>query len=385
MSARSSLWLLMAAMTPGCTKPNPEYCDESRPCASGVCNLATHTCDGSADAAGDGASPDASSACALAGGLIAFQTDRDGDAEISRIFADGTEYQQLTTNAWPDETPVLSPDGSKIAWLSSPAGQKRLFVMNSDGSDQHEVGAGGGDVTPRWSSDSARLVFASSADGDLDIYVVDADGSGRINLSLNTKRDLYPAWSPDDSRIVFASDRDLNPPPFPGASNQLFVMDADGTDAGPIANQRDHYSRPQWSPAATRIGAINADAQACTPTPCPPTLITTSPTGTSTISIVDNAVDFEWSPDGSRLLYATDEIVVANADGTSPMPVTSGGAVSDSGPRWSPDGSRILLWSDRDGDQELYVVNIDGTQPANITNEPGGDDSNGTWSRCPVP
>src|SRR6186713_1847910 len=50
-------------------------------------------------------------------GLIAFQSDRDGDAEIFTVTADGSALTQLTTNDTFDGEPSWSPDGSEIAFV----------------------------------------------------------------------------------------------------------------------------------------------------------------------------------------------------------------------------------------------------------------------------
>jgi len=52
------LWLVGSA----CTKPNPDYCDDSRPCADGmVCNLNSHTCGAQSE---DGGLDSGSTTCA---------------------------------------------------------------------------------------------------------------------------------------------------------------------------------------------------------------------------------------------------------------------------------------------------------------------------------
>ncbi len=93
----------------------------------------------------------------LAQGKIAFVSDRDGNAEIYVMDADGSNQTNLTNN--PANNPYLAP-------------------------------------VPAWSPDGSKIAFVSDRDGNAEIYVIDADGSNPANLTNNPADDLFPAWSP---------------------------------------------------------------------------------------------------------------------------------------------------------------------------------------------
>src|SRR5262244_3547953 len=74
---------------------------------------------------------------------------------------------------------------------------------------------------------------------------------------------------------------------------------------------------------------------------------------------LEYASDPQLSLDGKRILYVRQfadimsdrnlsNIWITNADGTNQRAVTTGNR-SDSVPRWSPDGTRMLYLSDQDG------------------------------------
>jgi len=50
--------------------------------------------------------------------------------------ADGSDVQRLTFNPAADVEPAWSPDGSRIAWRSERDGNAEIYVMNADGSNQ---------------------------------------------------------------------------------------------------------------------------------------------------------------------------------------------------------------------------------------------------------
>src|SRR5688572_31452926 len=73
-------------------------------------------------------------------GQIAFSSDRNGDREIYVMNPDGTNQVRLTNNVVFDDFPDWSPDGQKIVFLSRRTdGIWAVFIMNKDGTGRTEV------------------------------------------------------------------------------------------------------------------------------------------------------------------------------------------------------------------------------------------------------
>jgi len=53
------------------------------------------------------------------GGVIVFYSDRDGSSEIYAMNADGSGLRRLTNDPAEDDSPAISPDGSRIVFLTS--------------------------------------------------------------------------------------------------------------------------------------------------------------------------------------------------------------------------------------------------------------------------
>jgi 7,8-dihydropterin-6-yl-methyl-4-(beta-D-ribofuranosyl)aminobenzene 5'-phosphate synthase len=82
------------------------------------------------------------------------------------------------------------------------------------------------DWWPTWSPDGSRIAFMSTLDGDWEIFVMDADGGNLQQLTDNVFDDRGPAWSPDGSRIAFATNRDSGIQ----HDTEIYIMNADGSD-----------------------------------------------------------------------------------------------------------------------------------------------------------
>jgi len=89
----------------------------------------------------------------------------------------------------------------------------------------------------------------------------------------------------------------------------------------------------------------------------------------SLISLPAGATAMSYSPDGTRLVYRTDEqapsIIVINADGTNATTVATGASVTADGPiAWSPESRRLAYTGLIDGRADVVLVNADGSRLA---------------------
>ncbi len=84
-------------------------------------------------------------------GQIAFQRELDGDWEIFVMNDDRSQQTRLTTSAGRDVAPSISPDGTRIVFISRRYGNDDVFVMDTSDKD----GDGNGDNLMRLISDTA--------------------------------------------------------------------------------------------------------------------------------------------------------------------------------------------------------------------------------------
>jgi len=230
---------------------------------------------------------------------IAYVSDQDGNLEIYRINADGTERTRLTYTAEKDENPVWSPDGRRLAFTSTRDGNREIYVMNVDGSQQTRLTYNNvdRDWQPAWSPDGKRLAFASDRDGDVEIYVMNIDGSQQTNIT-NAPRtwEKQPRWSPDGQLVGFRADR--------FAEDAIYVADASGQERLSLHDYPAFRAAPVWSPDGKQIAIEvieNIDIAHIH-------LINVDGTGEIRLNLtqVPYAVGPVWSPDGKQLLFSGD-------------------------------------------------------------------------------
>ena len=280
-------------------------------------------------------------------GKIVFQSNRHvASGEIYAITPGGTAARITVSNG--SSNPAYSPDGSKIAFVST---NNQVFIMNSDGSGRRQITTSNTAKTePTWSADGSRIAYVSNSfdvDGqtDLEIWAIKADGTGRTQLTNNAFPDTQPAWSPRGDRLAFVSTRTGD------TDRNVYVMDADGTDQGSVtANSppgcspdcyQGHDDNPSWSPDGLKIAYIHGQELAGGGLP---NIWTMDPNGankrnvskSTTVSYAQPA----WSPRGDRFVAvgATDpnrNIYVMNSDGTGQAPIDTN-AAHDIAPDWQP-------------------------------------------------
>jgi WD40 repeat protein len=187
------------------------------------------------------------------GRRIAFVSTRDGNEEIYVADAVTGEVHRLTRDARPDRRPAWAPHGRSIAWQSGPHGEADLYVMLADGQAKRRVAGGPGDDSdPTWSPDGNRIAFSSTRSGRRQLWAVPALGGEPVQLAQIPGRVRAPAWGPGGLRIAFALES--------GAGSDIWALSLGDGRLRKFTRGPGWDSRPDWSPRGTHIAFARATA-----------------------------------------------------------------------------------------------------------------------------
>jgi len=189
---------------------------------------------------------------------IAFVSNRGGRPQIYLINVDGSDEHQLTDLAAGACQPAWSPDGMMLAY-TSPCNANRdeylgssVFVMNVDSQNVSSEPSllvatlGGGDYDPDWSYDGLRLAFTSWRTGRPQIFTIGVDGQGLRNVNDDLAFNWSPSWAPDGSQIAILSGR--------GGQEEIWLVPDDGGEEKRYTHSDGQdIARPDWSPDSGTI------------------------------------------------------------------------------------------------------------------------------------
>lgn len=281
--------------------------------------------------------------------------------------------------------PQISPDGKWVAYVvSTPDLQANhsvsdIWLVPTTGGAERELTRGGSDSRPRWSPDGKKIAFLSSRDGTQQVYVISIYGGESSRLTLLSTGADNEVWSPDGKLMAFVSsvypdckDDDCNKSRDDAASknavkahvaerllyrhwtawadgkrSHLFVIPADGSGAPMDLTPGADYDVPPFNLGAPEAIAFSPDSK---------------------------ELCFTANTDNDEALSTNGDLFTVPVDGgAAPKRITSNKG-DDWGPAYSPDGRWIAYRSQTTPGYEsdrwqLLIFNRDTGEREDLTSD----------------
>ncbi|GGB95004.1 protein TolB [Novosphingobium endophyticum] len=238
--------------------------------------------------------------------------------------SDGANHRYLTSGQATALTPRYSPDYSKILYLSYLNGQPSIYAYDLATNTQKLIArTGNPTIAPRWSPDGRWVLYSMATGGRTDIYRVSSAGGGTPQRLTNGPGiNIGGSYSPDGSQIVFESDR--------SGSQQIYLMNADGSNQRRISFFGGRSATPEWSPRGDQIAFTH---------------------------IAGNLRIAVMSPNGSGMRYLTN-------------------SWQDEAPTWSPNGRIVQFFrtEKNSGIASIWQVDLTGRNERKLPTPVGASD-----------
>ncbi len=360
--------------------------------------------------------------------VYVWQRGTPGDSDLFVQLLDGGPPLQITDGPDDDESPVWSPDGTRIAFARWQGDDCQILLVSALGGstqalgpcgDPHyadmdwspdgrwlafAVGAGTsisprriqlldvetlerrylgtpptdyfGDHSPAISPDGRTIAFARAlSPGVEDLYLAPFAGGEAVRLTTDNRDITGLDWSGDGRSLIFSSDR--------AGTYNLWQIPVDGGELRMIAGGGAKIKDPSVS-IQGQIVAYESWNYEINIWQLP--LEDESEVAPSAL-ITSTQWDYAptVSPDGARLAFTSTrsgshELWLAGSDGNNPVRLTSFAGPWTGMPDWSPDGEELVFVARPEGQADLYLVSAAGAPPHRLTSDPG-DEIAPSWSR----
>lgn len=314
------------------------------------------------------------------GRQLAFQSNHGGHLRIWVAGANGEDPHPLSTDAFDEREPAWSPDGRSIAFTSTRSGKFDIWARTlSDGSLRRLSPGPGGNSRASWSLDGTEVAYLSDRGDSSGVYVANLAGEERKAAGIrfpggpNIAPAGVPTWTPDGKDLLYVTFESARARLMRG--NDVFL---EGEDFHPF--------RVQWLSereflytADGKIKRRSLDGGAARVIPFRATLAVRKaqyrrrqhdllPDRPRQVHGVQRAV---LSPDGRQIAFtALGALWVMPLDG-EPRRLTQEGPFVVVDPAWSPDGTRIAYATDRGGSLDIWVLDAGSGSTTRITRAPG--------------
>lgn len=231
--------------------------------------------------------------------------------------------------------PVISPDSKKIAFVCLDKDQKKnIYIINIDGSGKKQLVTDGGEH-PSWSPDGKKIAYSNkegiwviSIDNLYSKQLIETKYPNEVEANVEIDIGYHPKWSPDGKKIAFKN--------ILNKEVAISIIDADGKNRRWI--QGGNGTDFDWSPDSSKIVIASDSSYWGRP---------------DEIGLWVSKIDFppgtrQWDIDSKELIT---KIIKTDSTQTNLC----------SCPKWSPDGKKIIFIMGNVESKGIFCINPDGS------------------------
>ena len=278
----------------------------------------------------------------MAATRIAFS--RNVGEEVQEIYvvdSDGENLRRLTNFGTTTMSPAWHPSGTKIAYNSfrDEDGVPKIYELDLVTRQERRLDPGreGQQLTPAYHPNGREIAFGIMGRNRTGIFTWNWERDCCLTHLMGGRwEDLSPTYAPGGDRIAFNSNR------LGSGAPQIYVMDADGSDADLISpyvyGSPGYYTSPDWSPRGDRVafhGRIGRGGRYQI------LVAEVEDRGAKVLQLTGegNNQDPSWAPDGRHLIFAGERsfgygLFVVDAATGRIRPLVSN--IRPRNPAWSP-------------------------------------------------
>jgi len=240
---------------------------------------------------------------------IVYETCRDGNWELFRVDADGSDPRNLTGTSEVDELyPHVSPDGTKVCFVTdegeAAAKIRSVWFMNLDGTGRTRVAEGA--QWPCWKCDGTAIAYLRNESGEFTyrdyatkgIVIYDLKTDRHIEHPNKDLHHLYNlCWSPDGRWFLATVHAGM------GYGHAMLAIEADGTS---VYDLKLGGCRPDISPDGKKVAWGASDWTMCV---ADLDFTGPEPKAANRRDVVTSEepmmiYHMEWSPDGKYIAFS---------------------------------------------------------------------------------
>jgi TolB protein len=222
---------------------------------------------------------------------LTYVTKTGGRHNLWVADADGENAQSAFASAEPIISPVWSPNGGQLAYVSFESRKPVIYVQSVSNGQRRPVATyRGSNSAPAWSPDGSRMLATLTITGNSQIYEIGAGEPRRLSQSAGI--DTEAVFSPDGAFIYFVSDR--------GGSPQIYRMPARGGQGERVTFNGSYNISPAPSPDGRWLAYITRTGGAFK--------LQVMELSSGTVTSVTDTSDDErpsFAPNSRLIIYAT--------------------------------------------------------------------------------